>query len=397
MQIGGLVDDVRLRAALGYLKFKQEPRVLVFDTGYLVVGDVLDAAEKLGWKVEKLPAQKKGCGDNQFIASLLTSLVMHQPDFIMTINHLGFDEAGVLASLLERYGIPVASWFVDHPMPILGAANKNATSNLQLFCFERTAFPWLIKNGYDNPVFLPTGANSRYFSEEKVNLKQIARFQFPLSFVGNSWWLKARVEPSKKTQKIAKELKSKQKVNRVTLAGLCEKLFENGDRKLFSVAQVALAEASMDTRKQFVNRLNELNVKLFGDEYWKIVCPSVQASPYLDYHTELPALFLGSDVNLNITAEHMPTAVNQRVWDVPAVGGFLLTDAQEDALNVFVDGESMAFYTSLDEAVSKAKFYLMHPEIRAQVARKGNAIIHQSHLMIHRLQYMYDIMRKRFG
>jgi len=44
------MDDARLRAALGYLKFKREPRVLIFDTGYLVVGDALDAAEDLGWK-----------------------------------------------------------------------------------------------------------------------------------------------------------------------------------------------------------------------------------------------------------------------------------------------------------------------------------------------------------
>lgn len=391
------MDDARLRAALGYLKFKREPRVLIFDTGYLVVGDALDAAEDLGWKVARLPAQKKGSGNNQFIAELLTTLVTQQPDFVFKINHMGFDEAGVLASLLERYAIPTASWFVDHPMPILGGANKNAASNLQLFCFERTAFSWLSKNGYGNPVFLPTGANGRFFNIGKINPAQITRFRFPLSFAGNSWWLKARVEPSKQVRKAAKELWHKQKITRLTLVESCEKLLENGDRKLFAAAQVALAEASMDTRKQFIDRFSKLNVKLFGDKYWEKVSPGVKVSPYLDYHAELPALFVGSNVNLNVTAEHMPTAVNQRVWDVPAVGGFLLTDTQEDALNVFIDGESMAFYTSLDEAVSKAKFYLAHAEIRARISQKGAAIIHQSHLMTHRLQYMYNVMKKRFG
>lgn len=391
------MDDARLRAALGYLKFRRTPRVLIFDSGYLVVGDAINAAEDLGWKVAKLPAQKKGSGENQFVAALLTALVTYQPDFVLTINHIGFDETGVLAALLERYDIPTASWFVDHPMPILGAANKNATSNLQLFCFERTAFPWLSNNGYGEAVFLPTGANGRFFNAEKTDPLQIARFRFPLSFVGHSWWLKARVEPSKPVRKAAKELWNKQKVNRATLVGLCEKLLEKEDRELFAAVQVALAEASMDTRKKLIDRFRELNVTLFGDKYWEKLCPGVKVFSPLDYHNELPALFMGSDVNLNVTAEHMPTSVNQRVWDVPAVGGFLLTDAQEDALNVFVDGESMAFYTSLDEAGSKARFYLAHAEIRARISLKGAAIIHQSHLMTHRLQYMYNVMKKRFG
>jgi len=57
----------------------------------------------------------------------------------------------------------------------------------------------------------------------------------------------------------------------------------------------------------------------------------------------------------------------------------------------------MAFYTSLDEAASKAKFYLSHAEIRARISQKGAAIIHQSHIMTHRLQYMYNVMKKQFG
>ncbi|SCZ87072.1 hypothetical protein [Nitrosomonas mobilis] len=66
-----------------------------------MVGDALDAAEDLGWKVARLPAQKRGSGNNQFTAELLTTLVTQQPDFMLTINDMRFDEAGVLASLLE--------------------------------------------------------------------------------------------------------------------------------------------------------------------------------------------------------------------------------------------------------------------------------------------------------
>lgn len=391
------LDDTRLRATLGYPKFSATPTVLIFDTQYLVVGDVVEAAVDLGWNVHRLPTRKKGSGDNQFIAALLTALVTVKPDFILTINHLGFDEGGILASLLEGYGIPMASWFVDHPMPILGGAQQNATSNLQVFCFERSAFDWLGRNGYESPVFLPTGSNKRYFNPEAIDKAIRKKYTHPLAFAGSSWWYKTRVEPAKQVRKAARALASNQVINRTTVAGAFEKMLEKGDRKAFGAAQVALAEASMRTRQQFVNRLSDLNLKLFGDQYWRNICPKVKVTPYLDYKTELPALFAACHINVNITAEQMPTAVNQRVWDVPGAGGFLLTDAQEDALDVFQDGDSMVFYTSLDEAVSKAQFYREKADLRQKIAKRGWEIVEKSHRITHRLDTMYTVMKKRFG
>ena len=391
------MDDSRVRAALGYARFKDIPKLLIFDTGYHVVDDAVDGALDLGWQVHRLSAPQKGKGDTQFIANLLTALVTFKPDFILTINHLGFDEQGVLSQLLERYNIPMASWFVDHPMPVLGAAHGNATSNLQLFCFERTSFEWLKKNGYEQPVYLPTGANGRYFHPDKLNVTLMDKYQCKISFVGNSWWYKTRVEPAKSVRKAARALLARQKINRSNLAGTFEKMLAHGDRKTFGAAQVVLAEASMASRTRFVNRLGELNLTLVGDAYWKNLCPQVTPLPYLDYHCELPSFFAASTVNLNITSEQMPTAVNQRVWDVPGVNGFLLTDDQADALEFFEDGESMAFYSSFDEAVSKAGFYLDHPEQRTRIAQKGMAIVHEAHQVSHRMKTMYDAMKKRFA
>ncbi|MBN2719363.1 MAG: glycosyltransferase [Deltaproteobacteria bacterium] len=391
------MDDARLRAALGYSRFKGPPNVLIFDTQYHMVDDAVDGALELGWQVHRLASPKRGNGSTQFIAALLTALVTYRPDFVLTINHLGFDAEGVLATLLERYDIPIASWFVDHPMPVLGGADNNATSNLQLFCFERTAFAWLQKSGYANPGYLPTASNGKYFRPDRLNPTLMDRYRCQISFAGNSWWYKTRVEPAKGIRKAARAMMARQKIGRSNVAGAFEKMLEKGDRKAFAAAQVVLAEASMASRQRFVKRLQALNPTLIGDEYWKNICPGVKVSPYLDYHTELPSFFAASHVNMNITSEQMPTAVNQRVWDVPAVNGFLLTDAQDDALEIFTDEESMAFYSSLDEAMSKARFYLAHPDVRERIAAKGRAIVEQSHRMTHRMQSMYHAMKLRFG
>ena len=395
------MGDERLRAALGYPKFRATPRILVFRAKYFVVGDVLDAARELGFEVAEVDAKIQGAGEGKFVAALLTAIVTHRPDFVVTVNHLGFDEQGVLSGLLAEYGVPLASWFVDHPLPILGGADKNATKSCQVFCFERTAIPWLVSRGYENVVHLPTGSNRRWFHPD-VAAKLRARFDSTaLSFVGNSWWLKARTEPTAQVRKAARELAERGPVDRALLAkGVPEWVDEASrgpDRTAFFGMQAALAESSMQTRGRFVRALKPLGLRLFGDPDWKRVVPGVRVEKTLSYETELPALFAASGVNANVTAEQMPTAVNQRVWDVPGAGGFLLTDAQEDALEVFEPDVDMAFYTTPEEAVDKARHYMSRETERLAAAARAFAKVEAAHRATHRMQKMYDVMRRRFG
>jgi spore maturation protein CgeB len=395
------MGDERLKAALGYAKFRGTPRILVFRAKYLVIGDVIDAARDLGWEVAELDAKIKGAGEGKFVAELLTALVAHRPDFVVTINHLGFDERGVLSGLLDDYGVPLATWFVDHPLPILGGADANATKTCQVFCFARTAIPWLEERGYESPVFLPTGSNRRYFHPE-VAAKASGRFaSTALSFAGSSWWTKARTEPTAAAKKAAREVASRGPIDRKLLASgvpdWIDAASRGPDRSAFAGLQVALAESSMRTRGKLVRALRPLGLRLFGDPDWKRVVQGVRVEPYLAYETELPALFAGCGVNANVTAEQMPTAVNQRVWDVPGAGGFLLTDAQEDALAVFEPDLDMAFYATPEEAADKARFFMGRETERRAAAERAFRKVEAAHRATHRLEKMYDVMRARFG
>ncbi len=395
--------DVQLKTALGYRRFTGTVRVLILDTGYITVDDLENGATDLGWNVATLNTKAKGKAESNFVADLLKSLVVHRPDFVLTVNHLGFDDQGILAKLLSRYEIPVATWFVDHPLPILGGSAGNVTSNVQVFCFERTSLPWLRGQGYDDPVYLPTGSNCRHFHPDVVNRGRAAELAGQLTFVGNSWWIKARVEPTGWVKKAAGEIHRRIDVNRRVVAnGFAEQLDRlnlrvKGPRGRFAAAQVALAEASMETRRRFAGALHPMGLRVHGDPHWERLVPGIDLRPGIDYKVSLPALFAGTAVNANVTAEQMPTALNQRVWDVPATGAFLLTDAQEDALDLFTEDKDIVVYRSFDEAVDKAKYYIDHPEIREQIARRAFGAIDQNHRITHRLTQLADVMRKRFG
>ena len=393
--------DERLRMALGYRKFAGPVRLLVLDTGYLVVNDLVDGAEDLGWSVAKVPMKSKGAAQNDSLAALLKAFVQHRPDFILTVNHLGFDADGVLVGVLKEYGIPVASWFVDHPLPILGGARKNAADNVQIFCFERTAIDWLTAEGYRDPVYLPTGANRRYFHPDNIDQALKAKLAHPLTFAGNSWWTKARVEPEKTVIKAARKLAKKRQIDRRIMTGgfeqLLQKTLPGNPRRQSAAAQVMLAEASLKRRQAFAKALMAAGIRIHGDPYWQEMVPGIQLAPFVDNQKGLPALFAASDINANVTAVQMPTAVNQRVWDVPAAGGFLLTDDQEDAKVHFEEDREVVLYDSFEMAVDKAKYYLAHETERNAISGRAFEKVEKAHSLTQRMGVVGERMRRRFG
>jgi len=391
-----------LAKALGYRKFQGgAPRLLVMKSSYFVVDDVIDGARHLGWPVLELEIALGEHGDTEFVKRLLMAVVQFKPDFVLTVNHIGFDKDGVLAGLLDRYGIPLASWFVDHPMMILGGSEGNAHATSQVFCFERTALPWLQTAGFEEPVYLPTASNARVFDPGRVEPAHAKRLGRPLSLVANSWWQKARLSFTPEIRKEARALASDQRVDRAYLQTHLQGVLREGgresQRKTVLAAQAALAETSMQTRKAFAEALLPLGLVVYGDKHWSDLVTGLDPLPPVDFRRDLPALFAGSRVNTNVTAEQMPTALNQRVWDVPAVGGFLLTDAQPDVFEYFEEGRDVVTFTSLDEAKDKARFYLANAAAREEIVKRAKATVETHHRTHHRLEAIEAVMRKRFG
>jgi spore maturation protein CgeB len=396
------MQDARLRQALTYPRFTGTPRILVFDTGYHVVADVVDGAAQLGYAVRTLPTKLRGRGEDRFIADLLTAVVVHRPDFLLTINHTGFDEQGVLAQLLHRYELPLASWFVDHPAPVLGYAPGNITDTCQVFCIERSALAWLSAQGFRDPVYLPSASNSRCFHPDRVDRPLAQSLGTPLCFVGGSWWPKAREEPLPEVQQAAQALLDGASIDKRRVREGVDRLLAAvpahfDPRRRHDIVLVALAEAAMRERVRFGAALCGEGLRIHGDEHWRRLVPGIDLLPNLDYRRQLPAAFLGSQVNVNITAVQLATGANQRLWDVPGAGGFLLTDAQEDALEFFRDGHDVALYRDLDEARDKARHYLGHPAERQAIAARGFLRVEQAHRYPDRLRRLEGVMRARFG
>lgn len=129
-------------------------------------------------------------------------------------------------------------------------------------------------------------------------------------------------------------------------------------------------------REQFVGHLLDLPLEIYGK--WgkqmrrnRALRQRVKARGA--WGPELLRLYNAAKIVLNITnwdpARYV--ALNQRVFDVPATGAFLLTDYSPELEEHYRIGEEIVCYRDVDELRERARYYLAHDAERAAVAARG--------------------------
>jgi spore maturation protein CgeB len=129
-------------------------------------------------------------------------------------------------------------------------------------------------------------------------------------------------------------------------------------------------------REQFVSRLTDLPLEIYG-RWGKRARPGSPLRRLVRsrgiWGEALVRLYNTAKIVLNITnwdpARYV--ALNQRVFDVPASGAFLLTDYSPELEQHYRIGQEIVCYRDLDELKDKARYYLAHDAEREAIARRG--------------------------
>lgn len=90
----------------------------------------------------------------------------------------------------------------------------------------------------------------------------------------------------------------------------------------------------------------------------------------------------------------MKEDLNMRCFEVMGSGSFLLTDHLADIDELFTVGKHLETWTTLDEAVEKAKFYIKTPEAREKIVEAGYEEVMKKHTIGHRVQKMFEAVKE---
>jgi len=173
-------------------------------------------------------------------------------------------------------------------------------------------------------------------------------------------------------------------------------LLQSLDRQGWSDFEAALLwQATLEYRLACIEELVPFKPVIYGDPGWRqLLGNGLQLRPEVNYYDELPRVYGTTAINFNATSLQMKAAVNQRVFDAPAAGGFLLTDFREQLAELFEVGEEVAIFEEPREIPDLVRFYLRHPEVREKMTAKARSRVLAEHTYRHRVAAILDTMRR---
>lgn len=330
--------------------------------------------------------------------NLYKQLQEEKPDLIISINCKGIDGEGYFFDITSQLNIPIALWFVDDPHPILLNQKQHIKQNTTAFCWEKSYISYLQKINFNSVLYLPLACDPSLFS-----IANNGTYLTEVGFIGSSMGedflnnIKSKFLWKENLQNLNQKaaellINSPEENPWVIIHRVSKELglkipFEDERNRTWLCSHV-IHTASMLSRKETISNLKEYSIELFGDPagWQKLVGNDFKRHGNIDYRNGLCRAYQNIAININITSRQMPSAVNQRVFDIPLSGSFVISDNQADMHTLFEIGNEAIIYENYSDLKHKISYYLSNPVERTVIIKNAKKRIKSEHTYSHRLE-----------
>ena len=395
-----------------YSHFRNEKlRVLLIGLGHLLQREIRNSLNRLGHDCRLLTIGGEELNRSEVEWTFGEAIKHFRPDFVLTINHSGFDHEGVITGLLTRYRVPFASWYVDSPHLIVRHYAENRSPYLTLFLWDRDYISIVKHLGFDRVEYLPLGVDEEQFKPVKPEENPLSHLFSNVSFVGNSMVIKARSRLARsgvngplkeRFQEVSEAFKdSRHLVVRDMLAerfpDLAGKLAQLAEPRALGYETGVTWQATGSYRNGLVKLLKPFEPIIVGDRGWReILGAGFRLHSELNYYSHLPFFYNLTTISFNATSRQMKQGVNQRVFDVPACKGLIITDWTKQLEDLMEPGQEIIAYrdgTEIPELIDRAT---RDREFHKRIAENGYHRVLSEHTYCHRLKQMIDTMKRNY-
>lgn len=386
-------------------------KILFYRYGSICEPDIISGFEELGNQVTQITLEitNKTLSPLDGLNAVKNALQAHGYDFVFSINFYPF-----ISELCNIFHIRYLCWTVDSPVMEL---YSNALTNPwnRIFLFDRAQYEEFSPRNPTCIFHLPLASNPSRWNQVIgcASASSHEKYSGDISFVGSLYTEKCPYDRLQGAPDyfagyldgimnaqlqiygyyFLEELLPDDMVDtfRERLPGfyIPPEYSIRNDRA--AMAQIYLcAKISAMERVRTMKLLgNHYSVKLYtGSDTFGL---PVQNCGFVKTLTEMPLVFHNSRINLNITAKSIRTALPLRIFDVLACGGFLLTNYQSELPDYFTIGADLDCYTSEDDLLAKAEYYMTHEKERNEIAHNGREQIMKHHNYPKRLLQMLSL------
>ncbi len=387
-----------------YPKFKDSVhRVLFIDSGYVLTKECLDSIELAGHSYRYLHLDKENYHYPEFLKAILRIIDEFRPDFILTVNHMGFDKEGMLTEVLTQLNLPFVSWFVDSPTVVLSSHQENISDYCNIFVWDRDYINDIKENGYPHVDYLPLAAFPPLF--KPLNLPAT----IDVGFVGSSMVFAIHKNIKSFLHRPALmmllEITAQRflKINSRIVEDAINELNKEGhlytwdnleQKEDFKAA--TLWRSTQIYRLSGISQLAEFYPLICGDPHWEMFVDNrFRIRREIDYYQQMPHYYNSCKIQFNMTSRQMKNAVNQRVFDVPSCGSLVISDYKSQLDEIFAPDE-MVYFKETGEIKDLVRHYLADDKARQTIANKARMRLLNGHTYVDRINTMILIIKKRY-
>ncbi len=362
--------------------------ILFFDMGSYLYRDILDCLQAFGHEVHTVYYHfDDRYHDDYFCECFAEKLRERDYDMVLSVNFFP-----LVAVLCHDKGLPYVAWSCDSPLAE-GLEDYFDLDTNRIYLFDRQETEDYRKRGHSYVYHLPLAVNTERLSALQFPADYPKRFTSDVSFVGMLYessldallaplddFCRGYLQGAMDSQMLLtgcdliSPILTDEFLDRVNgcYRSLSEKLgssYTPINRKGLAFAlqkQITFAE-----RFSLLSAFGELcDTAFYSTKNYDFGSPVHFRGP-VKYHTEMPAVFRFSALNLCPTLRSIISGIPLRSLDIMACGGALLSNAQPELLEYFTDGEDLILYNTPEEARDKGQYYLGHRDELASIARSG--------------------------
>ena len=368
---------------------------------------VILALDRMGHQVELYAKSMEEMeGNEELEAQLEIYLKRIQVDFVM--SNVFTRE---VARVTNRLGIKYAIWCMDSPSYPAWVPEAEY-DNCYVFYFDYREYELKKQSGLNNVYHMPLAADIAWSGQLVITDEEIKKYGCNISFVGgmytNSLYDRALgLFPADMQDAFSEIIEQSAFVwdgqDRLHIPPelvqevrqKCPQVFYPCDmpdeyflrtcllgRKLTNVERTLLMELLAE----------QFDIHLYTRDT-EIVPEGVRRFPEIPALKGAPKVFYSSKINLNITLRSIASGVPARVFDIMSVGGFVLSNWQEEIPEMFVEGKEIATFKSPEELIDKADYYLRHENERVRIAVNGYRKVKEHYTWEHQLEKIISIIQ----
>ena len=340
--------------------------------------------------------------DMELAAQMIPFIHRERIEAVVSFNYFP-----IISMICDTCKIPYYAWVYDCPHFTLYARQVTLPCN-HIGIFDREMVRKLKEKGAQTVYHVPLSVDVERFAQVIQDNVSLSRYACDISFVGSLYADDHNYYDrllDEKDRSVLDEFVRRQcfcyekdylrealDAGELDLRAIQTKMEEHGlmlGEDYFANVDELLQATVLEKKVTVEERrilLHEV-AKKFGEKYRFNLYTASDLQKYLslkkhhrgivDYHKQMPLVFAGSRINLNITLRSIHSGIPLRVLDIMACGGFVLTNWQPEIEEYFAVGQEIVTFTGIEDCIGKITYYMGHETERQMIAAAGQRSVQE--------------------